>query len=498
MFVLLLAFALGLRLWNIGQEPFWLDEACTHEFGAGSWQQVLAAYAADVHPPLYGVLLCLWQAAIGGSEAALRGFSTFWSMLGIAVVVLLVGQMAGNYGAGLFAGLLLAVNPFDIWYAQEARMYAQAACLAIFASWLLWRWFDDQDPANTWRHAALYGVPATLLTYSHYLGAVVLLSQGLFAATLFAANRRKRDFLALVGVGAVTAFSFLPWVLFVHRFRRSLYSSAHVGWIPNASLASVLGYLNHEFFLGFGGNPASYGVDVPVLAAVLLVVIGAAAISTGSQLGESPPRRSSTGLAFLVWLALGPAILAATISAAWNPVYFRPRFALFCLAPALAAFVLLLERVRPPLRTLLGCALATLIMLGATSQAAHPVKEGLRDLSWMAERFGTPEYAFFFPSPNATLVHYYLRGAELSPSIATLGARLRRGDPATVWCCFKEGKFPSQDSDEGRLVAWLATLGPHRTLGNADDFVVYELRARRVTPSSSSASVPRITISRSP
>jgi len=191
-------------------------------------------------------------------------------------------------------------------------------------------------------------------------------------------------------------------------------------------------------------------------------------------------------------------VVAATISAAWNPVYFRPRFALFCLASAVAALVLLLERARPPLRTLLGCAVATLMMLGATSQAVHSTKQGLRDLQSMARSFGVPEYVFFFPSPNATLVHYYLRRAELSPPIAVLEARLHRSDPATIWCCFKDGKLPSQDSDEGKLVAWLATLGPHRTLGNADGFVVYELRARSVNPSSSSASAPRITISPSP
>jgi len=67
----------------------------------------------------------------------------------------------------------------------------------------------------------------------------------------------------------------------------------------------------------------------------------------------------------MLWLTLGPALIAAVISSLWQPVYSPPRFSLFCLAPGVVALVVMLGNVRPPLRTVLIAAITALMATGA-------------------------------------------------------------------------------------------------------------------------------------
>jgi len=475
--------ALGIRLVTLGSEPFWLDEVCTRDFNAGTLVSVVTAYAKDVHPPLYGVLLRFWQSIAGDSEQALRGYSSLWSMVGLLFAVFLTRDVSESRLAALVSGLLMAVNPLDIWYAQEARMYAQAAGLIAMASWVLCRWLQRKEPTRRrWHLATAYGLLATLLLYTHYVTTVVLASQVLVVLTLFFVRRRWRDAIWLVGAASAAGVLFVPWVAFVHRFRDSVYSAGHVGWIPAPHLVDVLGYLNHEFFLGFGSAPpAVAGWFAVVVGAVLGVVVTAAA-SAGPASEGQPSRRTGDAVTFLLGLAIGPSLLAAAVSGLWHPIFFRPRFSLFCLIGTVVVLVVLLTRVRPPLRTLLAATVAALMAAGTAWQTMLPTKKGLRELAQLARTFGEPEFAILLPAPHERLARYYLPQAMQQPSAETLKARLRSGGQTNVWVCFEGGKIPPPGSPDGDLVAWLATTGPYRLLGHADDFAVYELHARLPRP----------------
>jgi 4-amino-4-deoxy-L-arabinose transferase-like glycosyltransferase len=471
--------ALGIRLVTLGSEPFWLDEACTYEFNAGSFGNVLTAYAKDVHPPLYGVLLHAWQAVVGDSERALRGYSTLWSIIGLLFGVFLTRDITGSRRAALLSGVLLAVNPLDIWYAQEARMYAQAAGLSAIAIWLLWRWLRTGGRGEGHARLAIaYGLVAAMLLYSHYVTAIVLASQLIVVLALFSVARRWRDATWLVSAISAVGVLFIPWVLFVHRFRDSLYSAQLVGWIPKPHVVDVLGYLNHEFFLGFGTAQGGATGWFAIVAGVILGLVVAAAASEGpGPQGESSLSNWETRT-FLLGLAIGPPLLAAAVSDLWHPILFRPRFSLFCLIPTVVALVMLLTRIRPPLRTVLAATIAALMATGAVWQAMSPTKQGLPELRRLATAFGDPEFVVLLPPPHGMLVHYYLPSARLQPSAKVLAARLRRDGSTTIWVGFKGGTVPPPGSPDGDLVAWLATTGPYRFLGHADGFAVYELHAR--------------------
>jgi outer membrane biosynthesis protein TonB len=89
----------------------------------------------DQHPPLYYALLHGWMRLVGDSEFAVRTLSALFGTLTVPVIYRLARRIAGKT-AGLLAALILAVSPFHVRFAQEARMYtllALEAALALYA-----------------------------------------------------------------------------------------------------------------------------------------------------------------------------------------------------------------------------------------------------------------------------------------------------------------------------------------------------------------------------
>ncbi len=119
----IVALAAGVRLLNIGAQPFWLDE------GYSWWdaQQTLARLwtlvpQCDPHPPLYFLALKGWMNEFGDSSQALRALSALFGVATTAVVILAGREIDSR--VGWLAGLLFAFTPFQIDYGREARPYA--------------------------------------------------------------------------------------------------------------------------------------------------------------------------------------------------------------------------------------------------------------------------------------------------------------------------------------------------------------------------------------
>jgi mannosyltransferase len=120
---------LALRLYHLGSNSYWLDEAISVLIGRLPVPAILANAACSSHPGLYYLLLHYWL-SLGTGEAWARGLSALWGALTVPAIVAL-GATLFNRRVGLVAGLLLALAPFHIAYSQEARMYAQVTCLVV-------------------------------------------------------------------------------------------------------------------------------------------------------------------------------------------------------------------------------------------------------------------------------------------------------------------------------------------------------------------------------
>ena len=128
--------AAGLRLHALGAQSLWNDEGASAAMIQRAPAAIVTLSAADIHPPGYYLLLAAWAGLAGASEFGLRALSALESVLTVALVIAL-GRRLGDRPAGLLAGLILALHTLALYYAQEARMYAQLGLLATAGMWLL-------------------------------------------------------------------------------------------------------------------------------------------------------------------------------------------------------------------------------------------------------------------------------------------------------------------------------------------------------------------------
>ena len=160
-----------LRFAALGAKSLWLDESFS-VWVAGHTLPDLVTWLIriDHHPPLYYALLRGWVALFGDSETALRSLSALCSTLAIPFFYLAAYRFTGTRAA-LIATTLLVLSPFQIRYAQEARMYALltftvAALLAVLGT-LLITWRSESTRPRTWIWAGLaVSQAAAMLTHN--------------------------------------------------------------------------------------------------------------------------------------------------------------------------------------------------------------------------------------------------------------------------------------------------------------------------------------------
>jgi uncharacterized membrane protein len=128
---LLLAVAIALRLYRLGQNSFWVDEYASLLVARHPWQEIpAAALRGDAfEPPLYFWLLHVALRMFGESEVILRFPSAVSGGVTIPLTVLLLRGLRAAPRTAVLGGALLAFNPLHIWYSQEARPYALLICL---------------------------------------------------------------------------------------------------------------------------------------------------------------------------------------------------------------------------------------------------------------------------------------------------------------------------------------------------------------------------------
>ncbi|MGB5052671.1 MAG: glycosyltransferase family 39 protein, partial [Caldilineaceae bacterium] len=188
--LLILGVALSLRLHCLTCSSYWHDEGNTWALVQRSFAQIAAAAAADIHPPGYYWLLKLWSLAFGYSPFALRAFSALTGTLTVAVVYAIARSAVGGRrsAVSLFAALLAALNPFQIFYSQEARMYSLLMLESAALVWVALPMADSRRQVI--RHHSQFTIRNSLFTISfsllaaaglwtHYIFPVVLAAIGL-------------------------------------------------------------------------------------------------------------------------------------------------------------------------------------------------------------------------------------------------------------------------------------------------------------------------------
>ena len=141
--VLLLVVGLAalLRFYALDGTSLWSDEGNTWALIQRSFGQIARDAAADIHPPGYYWLLKAWSALWGTGAVAMRALSATIGTLLVLVVGLIARQFQTDFfrrvGFPALAAFVAAVNPFQIYYSQEARMYILLALESALLFWAL-------------------------------------------------------------------------------------------------------------------------------------------------------------------------------------------------------------------------------------------------------------------------------------------------------------------------------------------------------------------------
>jgi len=364
--------ALGLRLGRLTFQPLWWDEGTSVYFASQPLGDLTAATAADIHPPLYYLLLHFWMLLCGRGEAALRLFSVVIGTLTIPLIYL-VGRCLFDARTALLAALLLALSPFHVYYSQEVRMYALVTLLGLVSVYLMLRLLEEPNPQPLpfegrgaspprvgeglgersdrigdglgERSAWLgYVLATSLAMYTHYYAAFIPLFQTIFVLLHWRRYRAILGWWLLAQVALVLLY--VPWVVYAGDIlvRYVLGKVAIEHYIPLGPLEFLWQAI---VALGLGHSASLAWLQPASLVFLILAVLGAVA---GYQKPDNPlpcQRRGRAGVGvaggriFVALYLLVPIIGAYLIDLAFpfSPLGFQRLF-LF----ALPAYLLLVAR----------------------------------------------------------------------------------------------------------------------------------------------------------
>jgi mannosyltransferase len=132
-----------LRVFALGDKGMWLDETFSVWLASHSVVDILHwMVKIDQHPPLYYLLLHYWIALNGDTPFDVRLLSALFGA-GTIPVIYLIGKRLSGVMMGLAAAVLLAFSLFNIYYAQETRMYTLLMFNAAVAIYALVRLLTD-------------------------------------------------------------------------------------------------------------------------------------------------------------------------------------------------------------------------------------------------------------------------------------------------------------------------------------------------------------------
>jgi uncharacterized membrane protein len=396
--------AAALRFYGIGDQSFWYDEAYTVDLVGRSFGDMLAAIPeTESTPPLYYLLAWPWAQVFGDSEAGLRSLSALIGTAAVPVAYLAARDLFDSRRAGAIAAFLVAVNPYFVWYSQEARSYSLLVLTTALSLLFLARALRDP----TRRSLALWAGAAVLALLTHYFAGFVVVAE---AAWLLYATRTRPALLASGAVG-LAGVALMP--LAVHQR-----ASQTTAFIAQLDLQNRVVDLPKKLVTG------ELGTFIPLIGPLAgLVAAGAIAYALAKA------RRPALGLVWLAAFGAGVPLIAALAGAD----YLLPRNVIAIYVPLVIAVAA-------------GCALAGRAGLAAAALIAAvaiavnievTTDDRLQRTDWRdaAQALGRGSQALVItPSWDAKALDLYAPG--------TIEPLLAEGEPVTQVVLIGVGQPP--------------------------------------------------------
>lgn len=265
---------LGVSVFLCFGGDIWYDELFTMGLASQPLGELTAITAADVHPPLYYVIVKVFLGVFGtgrnGVEQVILAklISVLPFLLCMIYAVTKIRKHFGMFSAGLYFFLLLSM-PQMADYTVEIRMYGYALFFItagmLHAYELTELTADKRKSAFDWGMLTVYSLAAC---YTHYFACVAACMIYVYLLGEACVNHRmKQRIRPLLLSGAVCAVGYMPWL--VTAVVSQVRNVKENYWIQPLSLRTLGGCVKFLF------RPA-IGYEMPgnVAAVVLCILYG--------------------------------------------------------------------------------------------------------------------------------------------------------------------------------------------------------------------------------
>ncbi len=317
----IVSLGLLLRVYNLGAASVYMDEAFTVAIAKLSVPNLIAADTGDTNPPLYYLLLHYWIDLFGTSESAVRLLPALFGTLAIPVAYL-VGRQLFDREAGIWGALLLAVSSFNIYYAQETRMYSLMVLLALVSMYFFLRLVQQASTAVS----VGYVLSTALLLYTHVYGLLILVIQNVYVLTLLLlAEHRPLQLRRWLPLQAIVVALFIPWMV-VYITHPSIVGL--VSWLPQPTADTIIdtfylysGYAHQSILLALLLGLSIFSLFTYRRVRDSAVGRRVSLRALENSLWEVRVRGIGSAYFLAVWV-LTTIIIPFALSLVWTPIYY--------------------------------------------------------------------------------------------------------------------------------------------------------------------------------
>ena len=285
-------------------DNIWTDEGFTIDLlrNCDTYAQVCSFTAADVHPPLYYLILKVFTDLFGINLLLIKLLSIVPMLLTMMLAPLVMNKEFG-FRIALFFILILGTLPCTMEYAIQARMYTWALLFVTLCGLFAFR-AASSDHAVNWIFYLIGGVGAA---YTHYFAfvAVLWIYGFLFLYLIF---WRRKGVLRWLVTSVASLLAYLPWL--------SQMAIQVKGVSGSYWIAPIDGKVLRSYF------PWIVKTDLPYVTAVFCVVFLIAFVLLGYQLVHRKKLDGSlTAALFGVVIPLLVVVTGVVLSKLIRPIF---------------------------------------------------------------------------------------------------------------------------------------------------------------------------------
>lgn len=257
-----------IRFYKISALSIWTDEGISVKLAKSSLANIVAYSAADVHPPLYYIVLKYWIFIFGSNEIAIRSLSAILGSISL-LLIYAIARYIFNSQVAILTTSISAISPFLIWYSQETRAYSLLLMLTLALTYVFIRYLR-----SGWSLMIPYFFVAVAAIYTHYYAIWIIIAHNAYILFNWRSSIKKLRMWILAQL--LIGISFLPWLFIaLKQFGQGQEGrDFSILSIPKAYILLTLGRSIDLLRLGKVIN-AEYGnkvVDGTVIALAVLVI----------------------------------------------------------------------------------------------------------------------------------------------------------------------------------------------------------------------------------